>query len=181
MRAVAAIKVLHSWDMRGKYLYTRADLGLLFDERGQTLRSTIRRLRSDGVLDRVANGMYRYSLTSQRQRWAAHDLAVLLRSGEYVYESLESAASQWGFISQVPLGRLMCVTTGASGLVDCFGDFQIEFVHRDLSADQLRGRTVSREPATSLPIATREASLEDMLTCPDRSVELIDWEEVDDD
>lgn len=181
MRSVDAIKLLHKFDLEGKYLYTNHELSILFDERDQTFLSTMKRLRADGILRHVAHKTYMYALTSQISRSWARDLAVFLRPGHYTYESLESASSMWGFISQVPIGHLMCVTTGRSGFVSCFDDFQIEYVHRDFSYNEIKNRMVDREPQTALPLATKQAALDDMLACPGRSVDLISWEDVDDD
>ena len=159
MKSVEAIKILHSCDLEGRILFRSRELGTLFGESGDTLRSTIKRLAADGILERVGH------------------IATFLRPGEVTYESLESAASQWGFISQIPLGRISCVTTGAEGLVDTrFG--AIEFIHTDDDSNDVKRGILDRMPRNRLPIATEERCLHDLVSRK-RSLELIDWDEVD--
>ena len=114
MKSVEAIKILHGCDLEGRILFRSRELGALFGESGDTLRSTIKRLTADGILERIAHDAYLYLLFHPNGCDLLGHIAVFLRPGEVTYESLESAASQWGFISQIPLGRISCVTTGAA-------------------------------------------------------------------
>ena len=71
------------------------------------------------------------------------------------------------------------MTTGAAGVVDTpLGG--IEYVHTDDDLNTVIRGTLSRLPRNRLPIATRERCLHDLVS-RNRSVELIDWEEVEDD
>lgn len=55
-------------------------------------------------------------------------VARTLRRGEYSYLSLESALSEYGVISQIPVNRLTVMTTGRKGMYETpVGT--IEFVH----------------------------------------------------
>ena len=178
MKTVEAIKLLHERDSRcNRYLYRSRELGMLFDEKGNTLRSTIKRLLSEGVLSRVARDGYFYEFSHPRDSVIGR-IAVFLRPGELTYESLESAASQWGVISQIPLDRIMCVTGGAAGEVRTrFG--VIDYEHTDEGASLIVDEIADREPRNALPIASKERCISDLLKYG-RSVELIDWEEVND-
>ena len=130
-----------------------------------------------GILERVAHDAYLYLLFHPDGCDLLCHIAAFLRPGGATYESLESAASQWGFISQIPLGRISCVTTGAEGLVDTrFG--AIEFVHTDDGLDDVKRGILDRMPRNRLPIATEERCLHDLVSRK-RSLELIDWDEVD--
>ena len=111
MKSVEAIKILHGCDLEDRILFRSRELGALFDEHGDTLRSTIKRLTADGILERVAHDAYLYLLSHPNGCDLLGHIAAFLRPGGATYESLESAASQWGFISQIPLGRISCVTT----------------------------------------------------------------------
>ena len=71
-------------------------------------RQTIKRLVADGILERIAHDAYLYLLFHPNGCDLLGHIAAFLRPGEVTYESLESAASQWGFISQIPLGRISC-------------------------------------------------------------------------
>lgn len=177
MKSIEAVKALHSWDIKGRYLFRSRELGLLFNENGNTLRQTIKRLLSDEVILRVARDVYLYAFRHS-ERSLIGDIAVFLRPGDYTYESLESAASQWGIISQIPVGRISCVTTGKGGEVRTpFG--VVDYEHTDASVGELVVETIERTPDSALPIATKERTLSDLLNF-DRSTELIDWNEVDD-
>ena len=102
MKSVEAIKILHGCDLEGRILFRSRELGALFGESGDTLRSTIKRLTADGILERIAHDAYLYLLFHPNGCDLLGHIAAFLRPGEVTYESLESAASQWGFISQIP-------------------------------------------------------------------------------
>lgn len=177
MKSIEAVKALHSWDLKGRYLFRSRELGLIFNERGNTLRSTIKRLVADDVLVKVAHDAYLYGLCHVRGSLIG-SIAVFLRPGDYTYESLESSASQWGVISQIPLGRITCVTTGASGEVTTpYG--VIEYDHTDDGVLDLTQETADRRPHNELPIASKRRTVKDLISY-NRSTELIDWDEVDD-
>lgn len=179
MKSIRAVKALHEWDLKGRFLFRSRDLGLVFDESGDTLRSTIKRLLADGVLERIAHDAYLYRFMHPQGINPIGYVATFLRPGEYTYESLESAASQWGFISQIPLGNIFCVTTGAAGTVDTpLGS--IEYVHTSDSLNTVARGTLNRLPENRLPIATKKRCLHDLVS-RNRSVELIDWEEAEND
>ena len=55
--------------------------------------------------------------------------AALLRADAFNYISLETALSDAGLISQIPIDRITLMSSGRSHLISC-GDFgRIEFVH----------------------------------------------------
>ncbi len=74
-------------------------------------------------------------MAHSRDSHAIEHVARALRRGEYNYVSLESALSEYGVISQIPVDRLTVMTTGRKGV---YGTpvGTIEFVHtkRKLSA-----------------------------------------------
>lgn len=179
MHEVEAVKALHRWDVQGKYLYRKRELSLLFGEQGPTLDSTIRRLSRSGLLTSVTRDVYLWELRWPYGRSVALDLANFLRPGEFNYESLESAASRWGLISQVPVGHVMVVTTGSPGEVPVGREGLIEFVHTDESLESLLDSGVVSRPDTTLPIASMRRTADDLVRYG-RSLDLIDWEELED-
>lgn len=179
MREVDAVKALHEWDLRGKYLYRKRELSLLTNESGATLDSTIRRLTRAGLLRCVARDVYLWELAWPHERDIFLDLADFLRPGEFNYESLESSASRWGLISQVPVGHVMVVTTGAAGETVIDGRGLIEFVHTDEPLEALLDARIVSRPDTTLPLASKRRTAEDLVRFG-RSVDLIDWEELED-
>ena len=175
MRQLRAIAALQKWDARGVSFFTSSGLGKIFDETGPTLRSTIGSLVGSGVLQRVARNLYHYALSVQPSTFLAERAAIYLRRGHHCFESLESAASKWGFVSQTPIDRLTVMTTGREGTFHTpFGT--IEFVHTEAGIDEILDNTIVR-PDNPLPIATREYTARNLRMCR-RSTYLIDWNEV---
>lgn len=179
MRESEAVRLFHELDLEGKFLYRKRELALLFEEKGPKLDSTIRRLTRAKLLRCIARDVYLWSLAWPYGRQVFLDVADFLRPSEYNYESLESAASRWGIISQVPVGHLMVVTTGAAGEVEIEGMGSIEFVHTDEPLEELLDAQIVSRPDTTLPIASRRRAVDD-LTRYGRSLDLVDWEELDD-
>ncbi len=86
-------------------------------------------------------------------------VAKSLRRGEYNYISLESALSEYGVISQIPIVRLTVMTTGRKGVFKTpYG--VIEFTHTDRDdIDILNNTILSDRP---LRIATESAAIRDL-------------------
>ena len=157
MRTIEAVAALAAWDRRGRYVYRKRDLAKIFAETGNNLDQSAKRLTARGVLTRAAQGVYVFAHSTRIGPTTIEETALTLRRGEYVFESLESALSQWGRISQVPIDRLTLVTTGAKGTFRTpYG--VIEFTHTDRPAAEIRANTIDR-PDHPLPIATPEYAL----------------------
>lgn len=147
--------ILRDWDKTGHYVFLKSDLFKLFNEpSAHTANQTIARLVKAGILTHAAHGVYVYAHSRHLDSNTLARIALALRRGHYVFESLESALSQWGDISQIPIDRITCMTTGRSGeYVTPFGT--IEFTHTERSAQDIIANIVNR-PDNPLPIATRE-------------------------
>ncbi|WP_282110952.1 type IV toxin-antitoxin system AbiEi family antitoxin [Shewanella algicola] len=116
MNKTDAIKALMQFDKKGRYVFTNSDLSKIFhDESKRALRASIQRLVGTGLLVRVCNGVYVNSLSKSRDSHLLERLATAIRRGEYNYVSLESALSEYGAISQIPIDRLTVMTTGRKG------------------------------------------------------------------
>jgi hypothetical protein len=112
-----AIRTLSGWARDGRVVFTVGDLAKLFHEdRRKTLLAALRRLTRDGVLKRACRGVYVYVLAGDRVPYLIEHIAVALRRGHYSYTSLESALSEYGAISQIPVDRLTIMTTGRRGV-----------------------------------------------------------------
>jgi hypothetical protein len=112
-----AIKVLTEWDEAGRYVFALRDFVKLFPEDSpKTLQAAVNRLVRDGLLQRACRGVYVYPLARSRDSHTVERIAVALRRGEYNYISLESALSEYGAISQIPVDRLTVMTTGRKGV-----------------------------------------------------------------
>ncbi len=162
------------------YLYSANDLRVLFPgEASKTLEKPVERMVAAKLLLRVARGLYADNLAvPYRQSSVIGDVAKKLRPESFNYLSLETALSEWGVISQIPLSQLTVMTTGPSGLHrTAFG--VIEFTHTKRSVASILESTVA-SAERPLPIATRKAAIRDLRRVG-RNVDMIDWSEVDDD
>lgn len=177
MKLVDAEKILRSF--RGeKRVFRSRELGRMFGEEGERLRSTLKRLVAAGMLDNIARDLYWHDDPSPSAIPAIEEIAVALRPGELDYIGLESAASLWNVISQIPVDRLTVVTTGREGVFSTpFGI--IEFVHTAKSPRDILENTVDY-PGHALRLATKSYAVKGLVRAG-RSVDMIDWEELEDD
>ena len=129
MKNSTALKRLDTWDKQGRQVFTYADLAKIFhDDSPRSLKAGLRRLVAEEILRRPARGVYFYALGRSGGDANIEHIARALRRGEYNYVSLESALSEYGAISQIPMDRLTVMTTGRRGeYVTPFG--VIEFTH----------------------------------------------------
>lgn len=129
MNQKSAITTLAHWDKQGRHVFTLHDLSKLFpDDKPKTLREGVNRLVKSDLLTRVGKGIYFYSLSNSQDTHTIEHIAKALRRGEYNYVSLESALSEYGAISQIPIDHLTVMTTGRKGTYKTpFGT--IEFTH----------------------------------------------------
>ena len=128
MKQAHAIRQLAAQDRQGRQVFTYYDLATLFPEDNpRTLQASLDRLVKNGVLIRAVNGVYVNALSANAFTHTLENIAKAMRRGEYSYVSLESALSEYGVISQIPM-RLTIMTTGRKGEVNTpFG--VIEFTH----------------------------------------------------
>lgn len=129
MNQKSAIATLAQWDRQGRFIYTLNDLSKLFPEdKPKTLKEGVNRLIKNGLLTRVGKGVYLYALSNHKGVDTIEHIAKALRRGEYNYVSLESALSEYGAISQIPIDHLTVMTTGRKGTYKTpYGT--IEFTH----------------------------------------------------
>ncbi|WP_305906304.1 type IV toxin-antitoxin system AbiEi family antitoxin domain-containing protein (plasmid) [Methylomarinum sp. Ch1-1] len=131
MNTKTAIKRLAAWDSQGRYVFTIHDLAKIFPEdRYRTLKDGINRLVREGFLVRACKGIYVNPYAHNQNSFTLEYIAKTLRRGEYSYVSFESALSEYGVISQIPIDRLTVMTTGRKG--ECKTPFGvIEFIHQN--------------------------------------------------
>lgn len=129
MNQTIAIQRLTACDKAGRYVFTYRDLVKVFPEdNARTLQAGLKRLVQQGILLNAAKGIYLYALSRHRGSNTLEQIAKTIRRGEYNYISLESALSEYGAISQIPIDRLTVMTTGRKGEYKTpFGT--IEFTH----------------------------------------------------
>lgn len=173
MKLSETLKRLNDLDGQGVTLFTKHDLGVMFQEHGETLSSTIKRLAICGVLIRVANGIYVNSRAKQGDD-IIYKVAALLRPGEVNYLSNESVLCNLSIISQQMLDRITVMTTGRSGTFKTpFG--VIEFTHTKRDPLMLLQETGKPE-GMPIRVANKEVAVRDLKRIG-RNVNMIDWEE----
>ncbi len=156
-----AFKALRVLEQRGVYVLAKRDLEKLFpDEQEKTFQKSLQRLVADGILERVAKGIYLNAMAASAKRLIVEYIASAMRRGYFSYISLESALSEYGAISQVPMSRITVMTTGAKGTYDTpYGT--IEFTHTKRSPAEIVQRSIV-DPNRPLRIASKEAALQDL-------------------
>ena len=144
VRTIEAVKTLAEWDRHGWSVFTLSDLRKLFPHRSdKTLSESLRRMVRQGVLERVANGVFVNPLSGCSRAGLFERIACAIRCGEYNYVSLESALSEWGVISQVPQAYLTVMTTGRKGTFRTpYG--VIEFTHTKRFPADIARNTIER-------------------------------------
>ena len=116
MKRSEAIDQLREMDAKYScYVYCKNELAVVLGEQGQKLNRTLSSLVSAKALVRAARGVYVFAYSSHLGEGTLHQVAKRLRSGELVWESLESALSRWNVISQIPVDRVTFMTTGREG------------------------------------------------------------------
>ena len=168
---------LAEWDDRGRYVWTQRDLAALFPhDSPKSLAASLSRFVRDGSLRRACRGVYVLSRARSDVGHTVEHVAVALRRGHHSYVSLESALSEYGVISQVPLGAVTVVTTGRSGLVRTpWG--AIEFTHTKRPRPAVLAGMV--EIGRPLRFARVRTAFEDLRRVG-RNLHLVDHEELDD-
>ena len=160
MKKIEAIKQLLEYDKRGRCVFTSSDLAKIFPQDNErALRAGIKRLQDDGLLTQIIRGVYLYPLAQSKGSDTLEQIAKTIRRGEYNYISLESALSDFGVISQIPVDRLTVMTTGRSG------EFKtplgtIEFTHTKRDPMDILENT--RSVGRPLRLATKQAAYRDL-------------------
>lgn len=176
MNKIDAIKKLQELDRLGVYVFTKADIGKAFpEEQEKALEKSLQRLVKDGILERVAQGVYVNPQARSKSGYVAEDIATVLRRGHFTYVSRESILSEYGVISQVPVRRLTLMTTGRKGTYDTpYGT--IEFAHTKRRPSEILNRTLSAKNRP-LRVATKLAAVADLRRAG-RNVDMMDESEI---
>lgn len=157
------------------YLFTLNDLSSIFPQHSQaTLTVLLSRAVQAGVLLRVCRGLYLYPDAYSNHGLLIYHAAARLRANEFNYISLESALSDAGVISQLPLNWITLMSSGRNRIVDCSAFGHIEFIHTRRSAADL-AQSLTWDTRCHLWRASVPLALQDM-KYTHRNTDLIDWE-----
>ena len=156
------------------YLFTRSDLCALFPGLSDTaLKTLLSRAVTDGLLARVCRGIYLYERVDYPRGLVLFHAAARLRADTFNYISLETALSDAGVISQIPINCVTLMSAGRSNTIDCGAWGRIEFVHtRQHPADVAPQLHYDRR--CHLWRASVTQALRD-LRITQRSLDLVDW------
>jgi hypothetical protein len=171
MNQINAIQRLNQFDQAGRYIFSGQDISKLFPEDSKrALHAGINRLVAQGILQRATKGVFVYALSQHKHKFPLEWIAKTMRRGEYSYISLESALSEYGAISQIPIDRITVMTTGRKGEYKTpFGT--IEFTHTKRGpVDILNNSSLMGRP---LRIATKQAAYRDLKRVG-RNIHLVD-------
>ena len=144
------------------YLFSSEDLrSLLPGARPPAIKSLLSRAALNGVLSRVCRGLYLYEPAFKNDGRLLFHVAARLRADEFNYISLETALSDAGLISQMPMNRITLMSSGRSNVVDCGAWGSIEFVHTARHVTDLMGE-LSYDCECGLWRASPALALQDM-------------------
>lgn len=159
------------------YLFTPADLHALLPAHSDpAFRTLLGRAVANGDLIRVCRGIYLYPRANYQRGLVLFHAAARLRADGFNYLSLETALSDAGLISQIPMNWITLMSSGRSSTVQC-GDWgTIEFVHTAQQPAELAGE-LEYDSRCHLWRASVQQALRDMRATR-RNMELIDGQGV---
>lgn len=157
------------------YLFTLADLHGALPEIGpNAFKTLVSRAEKRGLLERVCRGLYLYPKVDFPGDLLLFHAAARLRADFFNYISLETALSDTGVISQVPLNWITLMSSGRRNIVSCGRFGTIEFVHTRRPPATLTDE-LSYDPRCRLWRASVSLALRDMRATR-RNLDLIDEE-----
>jgi hypothetical protein len=172
-------KVLEDLCDPNHYLFAVSDFrSLLPDMKVNALKTLLSRAQANSLLKRVCRGIYLYDRVDYPRGLVLFHAVSRLRAEHFNYISLETALSDEGIISQIPMNRITLMSSGRSSVIDCGTLGSIEFVHTKKKPDRLAGR-MKYDSSRGLWRANRELALED-IKAVGRNLDLIDWEAIND-
>lgn len=170
--------VLESIADKEHYLFTLSDLhGAIPEQSPGGLKALVFRAEKDGLLMRVCRGIYLYRKAHYPKGLLLYHAAARLRAGDFNYISLESALSDAGVISQIPMNWITVMSSGRTTKVSCGVFGQIEFIHTKRRPEDLASQ-LGYDPRCHLWRASVELALKDM-NLTRRSMDLVDAGAVD--
>jgi len=167
-------KVLAELADEEHYLFSLVDLKGGIPEQSQGgFKALVCRGEKDGLLKRICRGLYLYPAVDFASGLVLFHAAARLRADEFNYISLETALSDAGVISQVPINWITLMSSGRSHIVNCGGFGRIEFVHTKKRPENLADY-LSYDSICHLWRASVALAIKDMFATK-RSTDLIDW------
>lgn len=173
------IKYLSQWLSENAdsshYMFTLRDLRPLFPDLSEaSFKTLLSRAARSKVLIRLCRGLYLYPKAQPTDGLLLFHAAATLRADEFNYISLETALSDAGIISQIPMNWVFIMSSGRSNTISC-GDFgTIEFVHTNQKPEDLIDN-LTYDHNCGMWRANARQALRDM-KATHRNTDLIDWD-----
>jgi hypothetical protein len=156
-------------------LFTPSDLrSILPGHSDVAFKTLLSRSVREGHLTRLCRGLYLYEKANPDRGSILAFAAAKLRPLGLNYLSLETVLSDAGVISQIPINRIMVMSSGRSSVIDCGRWGSIEFVKTRQRPEELIGN-IRYDPRMRLWRAHVAQALRDM-RATHRTLDLIDWE-----
>jgi hypothetical protein len=157
------------------YLFTLQSLRALCNTLSDTaFKTLLSRTVNAGLLARVCRGLYLYKKSYSVDGLLLFHAAALLRADAFNYISLETALSDAGVISQMPLNSITIMSSGRSGLISCGNFGTIEFVHTNQKPETLINQ-LTYDHQCGMWRANVALALRDM-KATHRNCDLINWD-----
>lgn len=133
------IRTLNDLADKDRCLFTLSDLrGILPDLTDGAFKTMLCRAVQKGVLKRFCRGLYLYPQRDCEQGLLLFHAAARMRAGDFNYISLETALSDAGVISQMPMNWITIMSSGRRNTISCGAWGTIEFVHTSRKPAELR-------------------------------------------
>ena len=159
-------------------LFTLSDLRSILPELSSgAFKTLLSRASRKTVLKRICRGLYTYPARCKLTGLELYHVAARLRAHEFNYISLETALSDAGVISQIPMQWITIMSSGRTQTIKCTDWGHIEFIHTKKKPVDLINK-LSYDKACHLWRADVPLAIEDM-KATQRSLELIDWSVAD--
>ena len=155
-------------------LFTPTDLRSILPMHSEAaFKTLLSRAVREGHLARLCRGLYLYEKAKPERGLILPHAVSKLRPLGLNYLSLETVLSDAGVISQIPMNRIMVMSSGRSGVIDCGSWGSIEFVKTRQHPKELVGK-LAYDSKARLWRASVAQGLRDM-RATHRSLDLIDW------
>jgi len=157
------------------YMFLLQDLRPLLPELSDAAFKTLlsRAVRA-GLLVRLCRGLYLYEKAMPTDALLLFHAAAMLRANEFNYISLETALSDAGVISQIPMNWISIMSSGRNNSISCGKFGTIEFVHTTQKPcellDQLKYDSRCGMWRADVALAIRD------MKATHRNCDLIDWD-----
>ena len=155
-------------------MFTPHDLrALLPDLSDSAFKALLTRSVQAGILARVGRGLYLYEPALPADGLTLFRAAATLRADSFNYISLETALSDAGVISQVPINRISIMSSGRSNIISCGRWGTIEFVHTAQRPAEIAAQ-LGYDARCGMWRASVAQALRDMRATR-RNMDLIEW------